>query len=613
VTDSNLKTLYEWFDRLVDLPTEAQAAKLDSLRDAGDAMALPLEGLLLCHRRQDPTASPFSIDEILRSCDAPQPFRLATDLRDLSQRMQWDEKRRCFRLGQYSLQQCLSVSAVGATYCAHDENLDRDVVILLAFPRWNKKPSILKRMLDSSRAVAKIFHPNVAAILGTLQCGDVSAVVRQWIPGQNLEEWIENRPNVSFSDLAVIGGGIAHGIQAIHNQGVLHGDLKPANIILRDSEIHPVITDFGTAHGIEPDGISEWHGGTRGFVAPEILRGSSPTQQSDLYSLGVVLFWMATGAMLDVYDEFDYAKVWNRCLNRSNIPGAHEGETALGELVLELVGNDPDRRPHSAGLVADALEELRHWRAQSTSMNTPESVEPSKIHSERFHGGSRPLTLKRFRNRRDWMSHAIGLATCASGSAWMGRLAATQLSYTEPVFVPGTKVDFAAPANWDESHFDRSTLVIRTHEPLADISNEEKTYADLIAPRKWITIHSQPIELPTHPISVALFQFRTRFNCNPGMALVRVDVQYDGSSRWIQQLNFRNFFGGCYESPYLVALSKSHVKKSKSVCFRLAIMALQPTIHPDDLPPIGLQLHTSQTHYQMGDLWIWKDLNRPKT
>ncbi|MBM3967264.1 MAG: hypothetical protein FJ308_19705, partial [Planctomycetes bacterium] len=270
VADDSLKKLYEWFDRLYDLPLESQQKQLDELRSSGDSMALELEGLLAYSRNDNSTEMPFSLHEILDACEDQGSVRLASDLRELASKLVWDSELRGFRISNFVLRRSLSVSALGATYLAYDEPLDREVVILLAFPRWGSNPAVKNRMLESARAVAKIANPHVAAILGTTELDGQVAILRQWIPGTSLATSIGSKEAPGFRDTVLLGIGIARGLQAIHDERVIHGDLKPSNIILRGDRWHPVITDFGTATWIATDGKSSWQGGTAGFIAPEI-------------------------------------------------------------------------------------------------------------------------------------------------------------------------------------------------------------------------------------------------------------------------------------------------------------------------------------------------------
>ena len=87
MSDDALKNLYRWFDRLVDMDPIEQDRQVALLQAAGDPVAVQLEGLLANHRRDEPTENPFTIREILEACERPEPFRLASDLRQLANRL----------------------------------------------------------------------------------------------------------------------------------------------------------------------------------------------------------------------------------------------------------------------------------------------------------------------------------------------------------------------------------------------------------------------------------------------------------------------------------------------------------------------------------------------
>lgn len=210
------------------------------------------------------------------------------------------------------------------------------------------------------------------------------------------------------------------------------------------------------------------------------------------------------------------------------------------------------------------------------------------------------------------MAHAIGLAACAAGSTWAGHLVASQQSLAKPVFVPGSGPHFGQLATWDESLFDPTVMAIGAHEPLMNGSAETKAYASPIRIGKWGTIASLPIDLPTYPVQVALFELEIRFNCEPGAAWVRAEVQLNESGHWKQLQKFQNRFGGSYDFPYQCSVPSSLLANATSIRFRLGAMTVRSTPHPDGLPPIGLRMFTTPSPYQIGSLSIWKDLNRPE-
>jgi serine/threonine protein kinase len=593
-----LKTLYEWFDRLMDLPLEQQQAELQHLRERGDPIALQLEGMLLLHRNQNPTQSLFTIDDLVGMVESELPWKLARDLRDLSTRLVWDDRKGCFRIGHFAILECLSVSSIGATYHAHDQQLDRDVALLLVFPRWSQQPEIQRRCLDASRAVAKIFHPHVAAILGTLHVEDVFVVVRQWIPGMNLDRWVGRREGATLEEIALLGQRIAFGLQSIHEQRVLHGDLKPSNIIIREDSLHPVITDFGTATWISTGEGTLWQGGTQGFIAPEILRGEPPSPQSDLYSLGIILRWMALDGVEREPQADDWTSAASRLIGNSSTPADSERIEAFRSLLDSLLASEPQRRPANAHGVA---EQLRAWiHAESGSDDSG---------SSRSHGGARPLLWDRFGSRRRWIGHAVGLGVSGAVAMWVGKWARALQQNNERLFVPGTPHDMTADlflvSPWDESTSQFSTLPNLKFES----EGSETGWLSPMQPGRWGWIDLQAVTLPMHPWKVALLQVsQVRCDVDPGFAHYRIEAKSDPGGRWQTLMASSNAFGGPYGFVWDAPTVSRAVLGAPALQLRVGIMYQRSPTYRTHQAPIALLLRREHDFWKLGALYFWKNL-----
>lgn len=611
VADDSLKKLYEWFDRLYDLPLESQQKQLDELRSSGDSMALELEGLLAYSRNDNSTEMPFSLHEILDACEDQGSVRLASDLRELASKLVWDSKLRGFRISNFVLRRSLSVSALGATYLAYDEPLDREVVILLAFPRWGSNPAVKHRMLESARAVAKIANPHVAAILGTTELDGQVAILRQWIPGTSLATAIGSKEAPDFRDTVQLGIGIARGLQAIHDERVIHGDLKPSNIILRGNRWHPVITDFGTATWIASDGKSSWQGGTAGFIAPEILGGMAPTIQSDLYSLGVILFWLATGHYRDRVPGATASSDWP--LRSRFWPRAFDSKiiNAFTDLVDRLHATELSARPSNAAEVAESLEAMAR---------TMQSAHVAVAKEDHWEGElASPTSLQTYPGttqlrgplrRRAFMAHSIGLLGTAGvsmlgGSALGKRWAAPQRSLD--TFVPG----------WDPKYkfkleVDRENLAAEELEFL-QVRRSIRAFPipiDLAVPtqaQKWITVTTKPVRLPDDEILITLINGSVEFNCNPGDAEFVLESKLSTEQTWTQLVSFRNHFGGLFGRAFDASLPRSQVKPNELVCLRARVRYRGARVASDTYPVgVCLGLHPS-TDFMSIDVWCRKE------
>lgn len=580
MSDETLKNLYHWFDRLVDLDPIEQDRQVALLQAAGDPVAVQLEGLLANHRRDEPTENPFTIREILEASERPEPFRLASDLRQLANRLKWDHRRRAFRLQDFLLRKCLSVNSLGATYLAHDERLDREVVALLTFPRHLNNANVRQTILDSSRAVAKIFHPNVATILGIVDIDDLSVVLRQWIPGESLSSRVKNGKEVSLREMQTLAVGMASGLAAIHSEGVLHGDLKPSNIILRAYQPHPVITDFGTATWLRSDQTTSWHGGTPGFIAPEILSGATPSARSDLYSLGVVLHWLAAGRL-----PTTVAGQHPPCLREFSEAFGRQGplsETAeLASIVDELLVSDPVKRLGSAN---DLVEKLA-----ACNRNT---VSPAPHDSTSTIENKTPSATMRS-DRRAWMLHSAGLAGSFVASAMFGAYGARTAHKTlnaNDQFAPGTPSDLEVhlvretPASGVDLSSDLPYLI---HD-YADDRLPKRTYSPPLH-GQWASICSELLHIPPVKVIANVIETRIFFNTDPGTATVLFEIETDDGHGWRRLRRIVNRFGGIYASPMTVFVPNALLRPDSNVRFRFQLCcdaAKRPT---NNLPSVAVE------------------------
>lgn len=598
---SDLHSLYQRFDRLIDLPWEEQRRALEQLRHSGDPLALQLEGMLIYHRNQSPTESLFSVDELLDLVKTELPWKLASDLREVSRKLTWESRSRCFHLGQFSLLGCLSVSAIGVTYHAHDQELDRDVVLLLLFPRWGEDSQIQRRSLDASRAVAKIFDPHVAAILGTVKLDGIFAVVRQWIPGMNLDQWLAGRAPMQMHHMVLIGRGIARGLRSLHDENVLHGDLKPANIILRQDSIHPVITDFGTATWISPDDLTKWHGGTRGFVAPEILEGAPPSAQSDLYSLGVLLQWMATGVVDRDATPEDWAQAGKRWIATGPTLDGRPQQLDLQQLdrfrtlVASLLFREPTQRPCNADWVVSRLEECRPPDVVEEEMRGPLWVDVSQRRGRGSH-----------LHRRNWLGHVIGLGATAVSATAGGRWFASRSLPATPLFIPGTPSSTSRKMVVDIPA-DASSFSIVPSSVFRDLPDH--THGAGLAPTRtgeWLWLSFQKVELPANRYEVGVVQFILFFDADPGQVVYRLEGRLaEFSKSWILLREGTNRFGGFYYESIAAPVGPGLLTDAEFLQIRLGIMVKRTASYPTAKPPVALKTVVETIPCSAGSLDVW--------
>ncbi|MEW6277963.1 MAG: protein kinase, partial [Candidatus Eremiobacterota bacterium] len=202
-------------------------------------------------------------------------------------------------VGSYRLESRLGQGGMGVVFRAMDERLRRSVAVKVITTQDRLTPEDVKRFVQEARSLARVRHPHVVQVydVGSSPC---PFLVMELVPGRNLDDYLrERRP--SYAEVARLGAQVARALQAVHEAGVVHRDVKPANVMV-DQAGSARLMDFGLARNeavelriTEPGYIL----GTPTHLAPEVLdpdRG--PTDSlSDLWALGVVLYEMLTGEL----------------------------------------------------------------------------------------------------------------------------------------------------------------------------------------------------------------------------------------------------------------------------------------------------------------------------
>jgi len=185
--------------------------------------------------------------------------------------------------------------AFGQVYRAWDTRLDREVALKLLPADSDAGDARASSIIEEGRLLARVRHPNVVTIYGAERIGDTVGLWMERVEGETVEQRLARESTLKASDAMEIGIQICQAVSAVHKAGLLHRDIKAQNVMLaRDGRA--VLMDFGT--GRELGGASSSASslaGTPLYLAPELLRGGDATIQSDIYSLGVLLYRMVTG------------------------------------------------------------------------------------------------------------------------------------------------------------------------------------------------------------------------------------------------------------------------------------------------------------------------------
>ncbi|HTW12291.1 MAG TPA: protein kinase, partial [Solirubrobacteraceae bacterium] len=200
--------------------------------------------------------------------------------------------------GRYRLEEQIGSGGMSTVYRAVDETLQRSVAVKVMNREVASESEQLERFRREARAVAQISHPNV---VGVIDAGDDDGrpyIVFEYVEGETLKQRIRRLGRLPVPEAVAYAIEIARALGAAHARHIVHRDVKPQNVLIDDQGTAKV-TDFGIARSLEEQGLTDDGRvlGTTDYVSPEQALGKAVTCQSDLYSLGIVLYEMLTGEL----------------------------------------------------------------------------------------------------------------------------------------------------------------------------------------------------------------------------------------------------------------------------------------------------------------------------
>jgi eukaryotic-like serine/threonine-protein kinase len=269
-------------------------------------------------------------------------------------------------VGQYRILEPIGAGGMGVVSKGEDTRLGRLVALKFLPENRASDPTAMERFRREARAASALNHPNICTIYDIQDCPTGPFIVMEYIEGPTIAERINGRP-LPLEDLAKIGMQVAEGLAAAHAKGIVHRDIKPGNIIVTSSGLVKVL-DFGLAKLLNPDSDSvptfamTQTGavtGTVPYMSPEQLRGRDVDSRTDIYSLGVVLYEMATGRR--PFETSVVPVLIDNILNspppppRQRCPKLPE---ALDQIILKCLEKDPEDRYQGAKEIAVDLRRM---------------------------------------------------------------------------------------------------------------------------------------------------------------------------------------------------------------------------------------------------------------
>ncbi len=264
------------------------------------------------------------------------------------------------RFGPYEVLGLIGHGGMGIVLKALDPALNRLVAIKVLAPQLAASGAARKRFAREARAAAAVSHEHVVAIHAVDAAGGLPYLVMQYVPGLSLQERLDRGGPLELEEVLRIAMQTAQGLAAAHEQGVVHRDVKPANILLEDGVERVKLTDFGLARVVDDATVtgSGYLPGTPAYMAPEQARGEGVDHRADLFSLGSVVYAMCTGR--PPFRASTLLGLLRRVSEDRPRPAQDINPRTpdwLVEIMNRLHAKEPARRFQSAGEVATVFAE----------------------------------------------------------------------------------------------------------------------------------------------------------------------------------------------------------------------------------------------------------------
>jgi eukaryotic-like serine/threonine-protein kinase len=259
------------------------------------------------------------------------------------------------QIGRYQVLETLGTGAYSRVVRAHDPLIDRCVAIKLFSPELARGEA-RTRFLCEARVVGKLSHPSVIIIhdMGIEESTQTPYLVMELVEGQSLEKLI-SKGSIPYPSVCEYAGHVAVALSVAHRRSVIHGDIKPANVLIT-GENRVKLTDFGMARLAAHQNADFSIRGTPAYWCPEQILGRPQDARSDIFSLGVVLYEMLTG--FNPFNSESIPTLCNKILSASPLPPSHSNPSipaSLDALVTSCLVKEPQMRFASADLLAEQL------------------------------------------------------------------------------------------------------------------------------------------------------------------------------------------------------------------------------------------------------------------
>jgi serine/threonine protein kinase len=284
------------------------------------------------------------------------------------------------RLGPYRVLKVLGAGGMGVVFQAEDPRLKRLVALKAMRPGLANGATARERFLREAQATAAVEHDHIVHIYQVGEERGVPFLAMPLLKGETLHDRLKREGKLPLPEVLRIGRETAEGLAAAHERGLIHRDIKPGNLWLEGKRGRVKVLDFGLARAAGQEGLLTQPGvilGTPAYMAPEQAKGEAVDARADLFSLGCVLYCMATGELpFQGGDVMSVLRSLTQDTPKAPRQCNPEVPPALSDLILRLLAKGPAERPVSAAVVVKVLETIEKRKQAEAGTATLQLAPP---------------------------------------------------------------------------------------------------------------------------------------------------------------------------------------------------------------------------------------------